>query len=144
MIDPTDRGFFHEQGASFEWKRDEIFVLTLANSGERIKNDGFVKSPSAALRGNFVVAAPKGPPSSLFARLASGAFYKAIVPTTFSEIVKNGFPEFSACPSKDGAPRKGSRRSPGFVNLPFQFFKILRIPSVPWVGRVLGKLNFLC
>jgi hypothetical protein len=41
--------------------------------------DGFVKSPSAALRCNFVVVAPKGPHSSIFARLASGAFYETIV-----------------------------------------------------------------
>jgi hypothetical protein len=40
--------------------------------------DGFVKSPSAALRFKFVVAAPKGPHSSVFARLASGAFYETI------------------------------------------------------------------
>ena len=31
--------------------------------------DGLVKSPFAALRCNFVVAAPKGPPSSVFVRL---------------------------------------------------------------------------
>jgi len=53
-----------------------------------VKVDGFVKSPSAALRGNFVVAAPKGPHSSVFARLASGTFYEAIVPLTFYEIIE--------------------------------------------------------
>jgi hypothetical protein len=53
------------------------------------KIDGFVKSPSAALRCNFVVAAPEGPHSSVFARLASGAFYKAIGLATFYEIIKN-------------------------------------------------------
>jgi len=53
-----------------------------------VKVDGFVKSPSAALRGDFVVAAPKGPHSSGFARLASGAFYEAIVPLTFYEIIE--------------------------------------------------------
>jgi hypothetical protein len=42
------------------------------------QKDGFVKSPSAALRFNFVVAAPKGPHSSVFARLAFGAFYETI------------------------------------------------------------------
>src|SRR5512139_1390070 len=46
------------------------------------KNDDFVKSPSvplgAGLRCNFVVAAPKGPHSSVFAPLASGAFYEFI------------------------------------------------------------------
>jgi len=51
--------------------------------------DGIVKSPSvplgAGLIGNFVVAAPKGPPSSVLARLASGAFYEAIVSLTFYE-----------------------------------------------------------
>jgi hypothetical protein len=45
--------------------------------------DGFVKSPSAALHFNFVVAAPKGPPSSVFVRLASGAFYETIVQVDF-------------------------------------------------------------
>ncbi|MBU1207155.1 MAG: hypothetical protein KKH04_09550 [Proteobacteria bacterium] len=44
------------------------------------KFDGFVKSPSAALRFTFVVAAYllSTPHSSGFARLASGAFYFAI------------------------------------------------------------------
>jgi hypothetical protein len=42
------------------------------------------------LRCNFVVAAPKGPHSSVFARLASGAFYKAIVPRTFYAIINFG------------------------------------------------------
>jgi hypothetical protein len=51
--------------------------------------DGFVKSPSAALRFNFVVAAhPESAlHASVFARLASGAFYETIVPTTFYEII---------------------------------------------------------
>jgi hypothetical protein len=42
--------------------------------------DGFVKSPSAALRFTFVVAAylESTPHSSGFARLAYGAFYFAI------------------------------------------------------------------
>jgi len=52
--------------------------------------DGFVKSPSAALRFNFVVAAHLGSAlhSSVFARLASGAFYKTIV-LTFYEIISD-------------------------------------------------------
>jgi hypothetical protein len=51
--------------------------------------DGFVKSPSAALRFNFAVAAHLGSalPSSVFARLASGAFCKTIVLVTFYEII---------------------------------------------------------
>ena len=53
------------------------------------KVDGFVKSPSAALRCNFVVA---GHPSVLtppvFARLASGAFYETIILLTYYEIIK--------------------------------------------------------
>jgi hypothetical protein len=53
------------------------------------KDDGFVKSPPAALRCNFVVAAPKGSHSSVFARLASGAFYKTIVLCTFFEMIKD-------------------------------------------------------
>ena len=51
--------------------------------------DGFVKSPSAALRFNFVVAAPKGPHTSVFARLASGALYEAIAPVTFYGMINN-------------------------------------------------------
>jgi hypothetical protein len=53
--------------------------------------DGFVKSPSvplgAGLRGNLVVAAPKGPHSSVFARLASEAFYETIVPVNFYRVI---------------------------------------------------------
>ena len=55
--------------------------------------DGLVKSPSAALRFTFVVAAylVSTPLSSAFARLASGAFYFAIQILTFYEIIKSGF-----------------------------------------------------
>jgi hypothetical protein len=51
--------------------------------------DGFVKSPSAALRFTFVVVAylVSTPHSSGFARLASGAFYFAIVLRPFYEII---------------------------------------------------------
>ncbi|MCX5907658.1 MAG: hypothetical protein NTY64_10840, partial [Deltaproteobacteria bacterium] len=51
--------------------------------------DGFVKSPSAALRFTFVATAyhPSTPHSSGFARLASGAFYEAISLATFYEIL---------------------------------------------------------
>ncbi|MCX5908989.1 MAG: hypothetical protein NTY64_17900 [Deltaproteobacteria bacterium] len=51
--------------------------------------DGFVKSPSAALRFTFVAAAyqPSTPHSSGFARLASGAFYEAISLAAFYEII---------------------------------------------------------
>jgi hypothetical protein len=53
--------------------------------------DGFVKSPSAALRFTFVVAAYRiiTPHSSGFARLASGAFCVAIPIFTFYEIIMN-------------------------------------------------------
>jgi len=53
--------------------------------------DGFVKSPSAALRFTFVVAAylVSTPHFSGFARLAYGAFYFAIPILTFYEIIKN-------------------------------------------------------
>ncbi|MCX5907550.1 MAG: hypothetical protein NTY64_10270 [Deltaproteobacteria bacterium] len=55
----------------------------------KLNFDGFVKSPSAALRFTFVVAAyhPSTPHSSGFARLASGAFYEAISLATFYEII---------------------------------------------------------
>jgi uncharacterized membrane protein YccC len=55
------------------------------------KIDGFVKSPSAALRFTFVAAAylVGTPHSSGFARLAYGAFYFAISILTFYEIIKH-------------------------------------------------------
>ncbi|MCX5910562.1 MAG: hypothetical protein NTV04_01415, partial [Deltaproteobacteria bacterium] len=55
-------------------------------------SDGFVKSPSAALRFNFVFAAHpiSALHSSVFARLAPGAFYETIVPVTFYEIINKG------------------------------------------------------
>ena len=54
------------------------------------KIDGFVKSPSAALRFTFVAAAyyPSTPHFSGFARLASGAFYETISLATFYEFIK--------------------------------------------------------
>jgi len=56
-----------------------------------INIDGFVKSPSAALRGilrrcGVPVSTPH---SSGLARLASGAFYIAIQILTFCEAIKN-------------------------------------------------------
>jgi hypothetical protein len=52
--------------------------------------DGLVKSPSAALRFNSFSAVPEGlasqgPPSSVFARLAFGAFLETIFLPTFYE-----------------------------------------------------------
>jgi len=54
-----------------------------------LKIDGFVKSPSAALRFILVVAAyfVSTPHSSGFARLAYGAFYIAIGLVTFYESI---------------------------------------------------------
>ena len=54
-------------------------------------NDGFEKSPSAALRFTFVAAAypPCTPHSSGFARLASGAFYFAILWMNYYEAINN-------------------------------------------------------
>jgi hypothetical protein len=54
------------------------------------KQDGCVKSPSAALRFTFVAAAYhiSTPHFSGLARLASGAFYAAIPLSTFYEIIK--------------------------------------------------------
>ncbi|MCX5909578.1 MAG: hypothetical protein NTY64_21005 [Deltaproteobacteria bacterium] len=54
-----------------------------------INIDGFVKSPSAALRFTFVAAAYNlsTPHSSGFPRLASGAFYEAISLATFYETI---------------------------------------------------------
>ncbi|MBU1206507.1 MAG: hypothetical protein KKH04_06215 [Proteobacteria bacterium] len=61
----------------------------------RLNFDGFVKSPSAALRFTFVVAAylVSTPHSSGFARLASGAFYFAIPILTFYETINFEFME---------------------------------------------------
>jgi len=57
---------------------------------QKVKFDGFVKSPSAALRFTFVVAAylVSTPHSSGLARLAYGAFYFAIPIFTFCETIK--------------------------------------------------------
>jgi hypothetical protein len=78
----------------------------------RINRDGLVKSPSAALRFNFVVAAHlvSALHSSVFARLASGAFYKTIVLVTFSEILnRDGLVKSS--PASSGARRANSHLS---------------------------------
>jgi len=58
---------------------------------EITNSDGFVKSPSAALRFTFVVAAylVSTPLSSAFARLAYGAFYFAIPILTFYETINS-------------------------------------------------------
>jgi hypothetical protein len=59
-------------------------------------SDGFVKSPSAALRFTFVVAAylVSTPHSSGFARLAYGAFYLAIPILTFYETINSAYRKF--------------------------------------------------
>jgi hypothetical protein len=58
--------------------------------------DGFVKSPSAALRGilRHCGVQPSTPHSGGFARLASGAFYEAISLATFYEIITVENPDF--------------------------------------------------
>ncbi len=63
-----------------------------------MKGDGLVKSPSAALRFNFVVAAYvyRTLHSSVFARLAFGAFYETIVLVTFYEIINGMISEKTA------------------------------------------------
>jgi hypothetical protein len=83
---------------SVEWVKRMILILRgkiamhdadLVDLYE-VKTDGFVKSPSAALRFTFVVAAYPVSTlhSSCFARLASGAFYIAIQIMTFYESIK--------------------------------------------------------
>jgi hypothetical protein len=77
--------------------------------------DGLVKSPSAALRFNFVVAAHpvSAPHSSVFARLASGAFYETIVLKTFGEIIifdRTLFLIFSPSAADSGRGRAQSSR----------------------------------
>jgi hypothetical protein len=51
-----------------------------------VKFDGLVKSPSAALQLRRCGARVSAPHSSVFARLASGAFYETIDLQTFYEI----------------------------------------------------------
>jgi hypothetical protein len=65
------------------------FCRHLLQDSENPNFDGFVKSPSAALHFNFFVAAHlvSALHSSVFVRLASGAFYETIVPVTFYEIM---------------------------------------------------------
>jgi hypothetical protein len=65
-------------------------------TSEKWRIDGFVKSPSAALRFTFVVAAYllSTPHSSGFASLAPGAFYFAIPNLPFYEIVSLGIMEY--------------------------------------------------
>jgi hypothetical protein len=65
--------------------------------------DGLVKSPSAALRFSFVVAAHLASAlhSSVFARLASGSFCETIVLVTFHEIITLETPLFSGSAVSD-------------------------------------------
>jgi hypothetical protein len=83
--------------------------LVLANVSSNIA--GFVKSPSAALRFTFVVVAylVSTPHSSGFARLASGAFYFAIVLRPFYEIIN--------IRNKESASRTSCRFSLSCLNL---------------------------
>jgi hypothetical protein len=77
-----------------------------------IKTDGLVKSPSAALRFNFVVAAHlvSALHSSVFARLASESFYETIIPVTFYEIIKtDGFVKKSPAKTGPGAKSRFER-----------------------------------
>jgi hypothetical protein len=80
-----------------------VFFENLSWNRIQIKIDGFVKSPSAALRFTFIVAAYffSTPHSSRFARLAYEAFYFTIPIMTFQEIVKIGLTGF---PFTDGYP----------------------------------------
>ncbi|MCX5907288.1 MAG: hypothetical protein NTY64_08895 [Deltaproteobacteria bacterium] len=81
----------------------EFLSLRTMEGGQKIRSplpiesagsisDGFVKSPSAALRGvlRHCGVQPSTPHSSGFARLASGAFYFAIQILTFYEIIISG------------------------------------------------------
>jgi len=74
--------------------KDSLFVVPRNTAlsprpSRNLKIDAFVRSPSVALYFNFVVAAHlvSAFPSSLFARLAFGAFYETIVLVTFYEII---------------------------------------------------------
>ena len=66
------------------------YLQSLTEYDKLWKLDGFVKSPSAALHFNFVVAAHlvSALHSSVFVRLASGSFYETIVLVIFYEIIK--------------------------------------------------------
>ncbi|MCX5906449.1 MAG: hypothetical protein NTY64_04470 [Deltaproteobacteria bacterium] len=63
------------------WVKGKAKTLGQVN---KIKIDGFVKSPPAAYQAST-------PHFSGFARLASGAFYEAISLTTFYEIINFQF-----------------------------------------------------
>jgi hypothetical protein len=71
--------------------------------------DGLVKSPSAALRFNFVVAAHlvSALHSSVFARLASGAFYETILRVTFYEIINFKKKDKFSCVEEDFPIERG-------------------------------------
>jgi hypothetical protein len=85
--------------ASFQSQKDP------GGCQEIVNFDGFVKSPSvpleAGLRFNFVVAAHlvSALHSSVFARLASGAFYQTIFSETFCEIISFTRGRFSIAPN---------------------------------------------
>ncbi|MCX5906484.1 MAG: hypothetical protein NTY64_04650 [Deltaproteobacteria bacterium] len=75
--------------------------------------DGFVKSPSAALRCILrrCGVPPSTPHSSGFARLASGAFYFAIQILTFYEFISISYLKIAAPEDAGKEPRIGA---PGY------------------------------
>ncbi|MCX5909157.1 MAG: hypothetical protein NTY64_18805 [Deltaproteobacteria bacterium] len=87
--------------------------------------DGFVKSPSAALRCILrrCGVPPSTPHSGGFARLASGAFYFAIQILTFYEFI-NLSPSGIGCTEKSNWPPAMSARAT-------QNTESLRIPGSP-------------
>jgi len=84
-----EEGLMQDRDISLSFLQARVEILS------PIKQDGFVKSPSAALRFTFVVAAycVSTPHSSGFARLVRlrrRAFYFTIPILTFYEIIKQG------------------------------------------------------
>ncbi len=103
--------------------------------------DGFVKSPSAALRFTFVAAAyiASTPHSSGFARLASGAFYFAILWATFYEIIsfsshrwKESMERTSQINGSSGTTSPRLAQRPGSLG---GSLGITRRVPLRWIGR---------
>jgi hypothetical protein len=109
-----------------------------------VKNDDFVKSPSAVRFNSFSAVpeglAPQGPHSSVFARLASGAFYEVILSPTFYEIIKDKHSQKMVVFLKG----RSARLRPGdrvFLNPPYWHFPVT--PSCEFLQKVRGYVGRL-
>jgi len=105
-------------------------------------NDGFVKSPSAALpcilRHCGVLSST--PHSSGFGRLASGAFYIAIQQKTFYEIIKNEVVRKTVtnCRGNHAMRVMVAHIAGGHLGPPLQYpvwFRLSRVREAHFMGR---------